>query len=93
VSDVWITWRIEQPGAVNGVYSQKRGDHQLLPAAQAKSMVAQGLADYGRVSLEKLGLSYKTDEKLLNEVLQAYARPHVDDEAVRPIGRQGIVYQ
>lgn len=75
-SEKTITWRIDNPGMVNGVYGQKRGDVQTLPAGQAKAQVAQGHAEYGKVPLDKLGKAYEQDEdalKLHREVLQDYA--------------------
>jgi hypothetical protein len=95
--DKWITWRKKMWGQVNGVHDQERGAFQEVPEDQAIQYVTQGLADFGKVSLDRLRPAYELSasdiadgEKLTRERHEQWVRDHPElapKPNHEPIGR------
>ncbi|BBY05434.1 hypothetical protein [Mycobacterium noviomagense] len=79
-----VTSRVDMGGQWYGKHDVRRGDTLEVPTPlDAKRLVAQGLADYGKVGLDQLGRAYEENPKLMDEVIQQTPNP-VPEEA-RPL--------
>ena len=66
---IYVTSRIKMGGLWYGKHGVDRGDFLEVPTRlDAKRLVAQGLADFGKVGLDELGRAYEVDAELALEV-------------------------
>jgi len=67
---VEVTSRVNMGGAWYGIYGIKRGEVFTVETKyEAEKLVAQGLADIGRVSADKLGKGYEENPEALQRFL------------------------
>ena len=82
---IQMTSRVNMGGMWYGKHDVKRGDTIEVPTQlDAKRLVAQGLADFGKVSPEKLGRAYEENPELGKEVIRETPNPVPEEARPRP---------